>query len=71
MTSANAIDQAAADGEAASALDVVQGGNRIFLGATGDPPKDQAKTFALVSLVIMAVAAVAAPVTAAIVFFAS
>jgi hypothetical protein len=41
------------------------------VGAAGDPPKDQAKTFALMSLVIMAVAAVAVPVIAAIVFFTS
>jgi len=41
------------------------------VGAAGDPPKDQAKTFALMSLIIMAVAAVAVPVVAAIVFFTS
>ncbi|HUP74062.1 MAG TPA: hypothetical protein VM282_13565 [Acidimicrobiales bacterium] len=41
------------------------------VGAAGDPPKDHAKTFAVMSLVIMAVAAVAVPVIAAIVFFTS
>ncbi len=41
------------------------------VGAAGDPPKDQAKTFALMSLIIMAVAAVAVPMIAAIVFFTS
>jgi hypothetical protein len=41
------------------------------VGAAGDPPKDQARMFALMSLVIMALAAVAVPVIAAIVIFAS
>jgi hypothetical protein len=41
------------------------------VGAAGDPPKDQARMFALMSLVVMALAAVAVPVIAAIVFFAS
>ena len=41
------------------------------VGAAGNPPKDQAKTFALMSLVIMAVAAIAVPVIAAIVLFTS
>ena len=41
------------------------------VGAAGDPPKDQARMFALMSLVVMALAAVAVPVVAAIVFFAS
>ena len=41
------------------------------VGAAGDPPKDQARMFALLSLVVMALAAVAVPVIAAIVFFTS
>jgi hypothetical protein len=41
------------------------------VGAAGDPPKDQARMFALLSLVVMALAAVAVPVVAAILFFAS
>ena len=41
------------------------------VGAAGDPPKDQARMFALVSLIVMALAAVAIPVIAAVVFFAS
>lgn len=39
------------------------------VGAAGSPPRDQARMFALMSLIIMAVAAVAVPVIAAIVFF--
>ena len=41
------------------------------VGAAGNPPKDQARMFALMSLVVMALAAVAVPVIAAIVLFAS
>jgi hypothetical protein len=41
------------------------------VGAAGDPPKDQARMFALVSLIVMALAAVAVPLIAAILFFAS
>jgi hypothetical protein len=41
------------------------------VGAAGDPPKDQARMFALVSLIVMTLAAVAVPVIVAIVFFAS
>jgi len=41
------------------------------VGAAGNPPKDQARMFALMSLIIMALAAVAVPVIAAVVFFTS
>ena len=40
------------------------------VGAAGNPPEDQARMFALISLVVMALAAVAVPVIAAVVFLA-
>jgi hypothetical protein len=41
------------------------------VGAAGSPPRDQAVAFALISLVVMLIAAVAVPVIVAIVFFTS
>jgi hypothetical protein len=41
------------------------------VGAAGSPPRDQAVAFALISLLVMLVAAVAVPVIVAIVFFTS
>jgi hypothetical protein len=41
------------------------------VGAAGTPPRDQAVAFALISLLVMLIAAVAVPVIAAVVFFTS
>jgi hypothetical protein len=41
------------------------------VGAAGNPPRDQATSFALVSLIVMGLAAVAIPLIVAIVFFTS
>ena len=38
------------------------------VGAAGNPPKDQAATFAMISLLIMGVTAIAVPVVVAVVF---
>ena len=41
------------------------------VGAAGDPPRDQAIPFALISLIVMGLAAIAVPLVVAIVFFTS